>query len=279
MADSSPAPVVETVVAATPVADAAPTPVVEKAAVVETPVAPVATAVEKPAQAPADLLAPDTKPEVEAKPEAPSEPVVEKPAEAPKEPIVYGDPPALPEGLSITKPEAFAEKVKTFDGKLGDLEAKFGVSHEAAQAFRQEVLTLAFNEIADITRRSAESVTSAAAEARRQIAAERATQTQTWRQEFEDDPTLSGNHRETTLFRANAVIDEYAADRTLPPAQRKAQTESLKAALKESGLQNHPAMVRLLRNVGNDLVEGKPVPALKAAAPPQSKAQKLYRSG
>ena len=136
---------------------------------------------------------------------------------------------------------------------------------------------MAFDEIAQITRRSADAVTSAAAEARRQLDAERATQRQTWRQAFEDDPSLAGNHRDTTLFRANAVIDEYAADRTLPPAQRQAQTEAFKTALRESGLQNHPAMVRLLRNVGNDLVEGKPVPALKAPPPPTSKAQKLYR--
>ncbi len=211
-----------------------------------------------------------TKPEASAEAASPPPPGPPKPA--------YGDAPALPEGIAIAKPEEFAKRLSTFDAKLGDLETKFGVSHEAAAAFRQEVLQMAFDEIAQITRRGADAVTSAAAEARRQLDVERATQRQQWRQEFDNDPTLAGNNRDTTLWRANAVIDEYAADRTLPPAQRKAQTEAFKAALRESGLQNHPAMVRLLRNVGNDLVEGNPVPALKAPPPPRTKAEKLYRS-
>jgi len=207
-------------------------------------------------------------------PAAQSNPEAQPPAPAAAR---YGDAPALPEGITVREPEVFAQRIGAFDARLGDLETKFGVSHEAAAAFRQEVLQMAFNEIAAITRRAADSATSAAAEARRQLDAERATQSQKWRQEFEDDPSLAGNHRDTTLWRANAVIDEYAADRTLPPAERKAQTESFKKALRESGLQNHPAMVRLLRNVGNDLVEGKPVPALKAPPPPRTKAERLYR--
>jgi hypothetical protein len=215
-----------------------------------------------------------------AAPAVPAEPVPPA-AEATKPPDLappaYGDAPALPEGITVTAPDAFARRLGTFDAKLGSLEQQFGVSHEAAAAFRTEVLSMAFDEIAAITRRAADSAASATTEARRQLDAERATQGQTWRQEFEDDPSLAGNHRETTLWRANAVIDEYAADRTLAPAERKAQTEAFKTALRESGLQNHPAMVRLLRNVGNDLVEGTPVPALKASPPPRSKAQKRYR--
>lgn len=239
------------------------------AAAVETPVAAVETApvVESVVEAkPADsILAPpaaDAAPVavVEAKEAAPVDPsaaVAEAVAEAP---LPTYEELALPDGVTISDPERFGERLSTFDNKIGDLERKYGIDHEAAQAFRDEAAGLAIQEITRVMQQSQEAIAAAQAEPQRQLDERK----QTWRTAFEDSD-LAGNRRQTTLDHAEAAIREYAGDE-----------KELRAALQETGMANNPAMIRLLSSVGAALVEGRMVAASRPAAAPKTKATKFY---
>lgn len=166
----------------------------------------------------------------------------------------------LPDGVVVADPERFNERVSAFDGKLGELERKFGIDHEAAQAFRNEATALAIQEITRVMQQSQEAIAAAQAEPQKQLAERK----QAWRSEFEESD-LAGNRRQTTLDHAESAIREYAGDE-----------KALRAALQETGMANNPAMIRLLSNIGEALVEGRMIAAKGPANTPKTKATKFY---
>lgn len=170
----------------------------------------------------------------------------------------------LPEGIEVANPERFQENISAFDTKFADLEKKFGIDHEEASAFRKEALNLAFSEIQRVAQQAQEAAGNAIEAAKAAAAQERIDKIASWRQAFEDSD-LSGNRRQTTLDSAESVIREFAGDE-----------KALRAALQETGMANHPAMIRLLSNVGSVMQEGRLVAAQMPSPTPKSKAGKLY---
>lgn len=89
-----------------------------------------------------------------------------------------------------------------------------------------------------------------------------------WKNAFENDPEIGGNRRDTTLSSANEFIRTHGGD-------AKQQSE-FRALLEESGLGNHPAMIRVLAKAMSNMAEGRPLPATRPASQPVSKVEKRY---
>lgn len=170
----------------------------------------------------------------------------------------------LPDGIVVTDAERFNERVSAFDGKLSELEKKFNIDHEVAAAFRSEVMALAMSELAHIKTQAEQQIKAAQEQAETAYDRHIASRKQEWRDAFENSD-LSGNRRQTTLDRAESAIREFAGDEA-----------AFRAALQETGMANHPAMIRLLSNVAAAVEEGKMVPARTPASAPKSKTVKMY---
>ncbi len=91
---------------------------------------------------------------------------------------------------------------------------------------------------------------------------------QAWKSNFETE-FPDATKRSGVLNQAEAIIREYSSDR--------GHEAAIRQALVETGMANHPAMIRLLSNVAAAMDEGKPVPAQAPTPVASSKAGKLYR--
>lgn len=89
-----------------------------------------------------------------------------------------------------------------------------------------------------------------------------------WKDAFEKDPDIGGNRRDTTLKSALSVIGTYGGTTD--------QQKELRTLLNDTGIGNNPAVIRLLAKVGEQLVEGKPLPASAPVKGSQSKVAKRY---
>lgn len=149
----------------------------------------------------------------------------------------------LPEKYELTAPEGFeaidAEMVEAADPILRDLK----LSNEDAQ----KLMPLA----GQLVQRANE-------RAQQGIATQAATQRKEWADAFEADPAIGGARKAETLQNAARAFDHYG----VKPG------EGLRQLLDESGLGNHPDLIRFVSNVGRDLGEasferGDPVTAPK----------------
>lgn len=231
---AAPAPVVEAV-AAPSVAEAAPASV---AAPEPTP------APEKPAEA--TLIGEEPpKPAEETKPaDTPKE--GDKPAEQPKEeasqsvetaPLPTYEAFTLPEGFQIDEKE-LGELTKT----LGEFEIETKADHAKVQGLAQRLIDKHTAIVTDTLQRVHDYNTGVWDK-----------QSSDWKEAFEKDPELGGNRRDTTLKSANALIDAYGGN--------EAQRKEFRSLLKDTRIGNAPALLRLLAKAGQELAEGRPVPA------------------
>lgn len=229
--------------------EAAPSPspaaATEPAAPVVTPpaeaAAPVAPVVEtKAPEAPSSLLAD------EAAPEAPK---AEEPKPAEAKPVPTYEKFSLPEGIQLEE-KALGE----FTKHLGEFELDAGSDHTKVSALGQKLVDFYV------------------AEQKRTVEAQheqwRATNEQ-WQEAFRADPEIGGNRRETTLKTAKSMITQFGGNAE--------QQKELKTALGMTGAGNHPAVIRLLNNIGKALGEGRPVPAIVPKSPvPDRKSTRRY---
>lgn len=86
-----------------------------------------------------------------------------------------------------------------------------------------------------------------------------------WAQAFEADPEIGGANKDATIAAAARAFDHYGLK----------QGEGLRQLLDESGLGNHPDLIRFVARVGRDLEEGS-FERGGAASQPKSPEQKLY---
>lgn len=248
-----------------PTPDAAPV-----VAPVETTAAP---AVETPAPAPAEtpavaapvtapietLLTDDKKPE--AAPAAADTPAADTAADAPAAPA---EPAPLPTYEPFTVPEGFklddadlGEITKT----LGEFEVATKADHAQVQGLAQKLMDKHTAVVNDTVQRINDYYQNAIEE-----------QSSKWKDAFEADPEIGGNRRETTLKNAKKIIDVYGGD--------EAQRAELKTFLNDSKIGNHPGLIRLLAKAGEQLAEGRPLPAsLSGKSTPTSKVHKRYGGG
>ncbi len=174
----------------------------------------------------------------------------------------------IPETLTITNPERYTERMSAFDTKVAALEQKYGIDHESAAAFRQDVLQMGMEEIANALGSVSQATEQARAEAAAEASRQHAEKLQAWKSSFETE-FPDATKRSGVLNQAEAIIREYSSDR--------GHEAAIRQALVETGMANHPAMIRLLSNVAAAMDEGKPVPAQAPTPVASSKAGKLYR--
>lgn len=232
---------------AAPIAAPAPTSLPAESAAVAAPsiaAAPAVAAVE-PAKPAASLLSePAPIPPVPA--DAAPVPAEAPPVEAPAP--VYA-PFTLPEGVTLGEPETAA-----FTSLLGKLELAKG-DHAQTQAIGQELVSMHLAETQKLVERL------------RTDQHETFNRTrETWRSESRDK--ILGREPQKTLASCAAVIEQFGGNQ--------AQIQELRQALDYTGAGDHPAVVRLLTNLGAALGEGRPVVAASAPQVPRSKAQRLY---
>lgn len=255
VATAAPAPAAAAAPAAQPTVAAAPAP----APAVEAP-APAPAAVEaapatpaesvlsaasetlKPAEGDAATPLEAPKPDEAANPEEvkadeakPSEPA------APPPPLTYTDL-KFPEGATINDAE-----LKPYTDIMG--------KHQIPQAAVQELIDLHAAQLTEQATRSH------AAQLENWNSTRRG-----WVDEFVNDPEMGGKVRETTLSRAAGVIERYAGTAE--------QQQQLRDTLSLTGAGDHPALIRLLANVGKALGEGRIVPAVRTKATAQRSTPK-----
>lgn len=261
--------------AAEPVAPSAtvetPTPTIESPPVSttvleETPpvVAPSTTA--EPSAAATELaptvLGAEPKPAEVPKPAETQTPEGEKPTEPKKDEASQSEQPAplptyepwtLPEGIKLDDTQA-----GEFNKLLGEFQASTKAETAAVQKFGQELVSRHVAEVKESIERTHKTYQSAWLK-----------QAEDWKQAFISDPEIGGNRQETTVAAANEFIVTHGGT----PQQQ----SEFRALMQQTGLGNHPAMIRMLANAKNspEFTEGKPLAGAPVVAK-QSKSQKFY---
>ena len=236
-----PAPVVPAVVVA-PVTETPPV------AVVEAPKAPetvLGEALEKTVEKPTEV-----KP-TEVKPATVDNKTPEGKSDEPAPPPVY-EPFTLPEGVTLDK-----ERSEKFTGLLSELETTGKVDHALVQQFGQKAVDFHLAEVKRVSEEIQELY---------KTSWER--QKTEWKDSFLKDPEMGGNRFQTTVDSALTFIRTHGGT----PEQ---QTE-FRNLMEESGLGNHPAMIRLLANAGRVMSEGKPLAAQRPVSAVKSKIETMY---
>lgn len=204
----------------------------------------------QPAPTPSETPAADTPSQ-----EAPSadQPVEQASQSAEPAPLPDYEPWTLPDGY--TQDEA---KLGEFTKELAELERDTGLPHDKAKEFGQKLIDRHVAEVQNTIERLTERYTNTWEK-----------QKNDWKAAFESDPELGGNRSDTTLTAARNVIKSYAGNAE--------QVQEFRELMTHTGLGNHPAVIRLLANVGKKMFEeGSPVPASAPAKAPTSKLAKRY---
>lgn len=251
----SPAPAVEPVAPATaPITNTEPS-----APVIPPAVTPAA------AESPASVLPPTILGEAPKPADKPAEvkPAEgEKPTEAPKEepsqsadpaPLATYEPWTLPEGVTLDE-----AKAGEFNKLLGEFQSTTKAEQALVQKFGQELVERHVTELKGAVEKVHQGFQNAWTK-----------QTEDWKQAFISDPEIGGNRQETTVAAANEFIATHGGTPEQQGAFRK--------MLQDTGIGNHPEMIRLLANARNSaqFTEGKPLPG-NAPTPKPSKSQKFY---
>lgn len=248
--------VVSAPVVSSPAPEAAVVSSVPEAAVstpVETVVEPVAPVVETPAEkapeAPVEakpLLDPTEKP-VESKVE--EAPVEVKPIEAPLPVYEF----KLPEGADAENPQ-----FKAFTSKLGEFQNLSKTEQAAVQKFGQEMIDM---HVADV-KAIVENQNKSAWDWFKNRNSE-------WLETSKKDPVIGGEAFKETVSSAAQAISLYGGT--------KAQQIETAKLLQETGVENHPALLRFLSNITKVAAkEGTPVSTQNAPIQKPGIAQTMY---
>lgn len=214
-------------------------------------------------QLPATLLG--AEPKVDAKAADAKTPEVksaegEKPAEDKK---VEGDKSAEPAALPSYEPWVVPKGVKLDEKQSGEFNTLLGEFQNITKADQAEVQKFGQTLVDKHTAAVNETV------GRVHGAYQQAwvKQTEDWKQSFVSDPEIGGKRQETTLASANEFIRTHGGT----PEQQ----ASFRKLMQDTGIGNHPDMIRILANAMSAFSEPKPVPA-QAPVTKVSKSQKFY---
>lgn len=221
-----------------------------------------------PAVEPAKTDAPA--PDAAAAPESPPS-LLDKAAEkpAPTEPPKDGkDAPVdakapVPEPTAVTyQPLTLPEGVTLDQERLGQFDTLLG-KHQVSPELRQELANMHVAETQAIADRLSQAQRDTYTRFREQKVAQ-----------FEADPELGGNRRDTSLASAISVVDRWGGT----PEQRRELLNDLKL----TGMGDFPSLIRLLNNVDRAMErftdEGGAVPANPAKGETRTRAQRRYGS-
>lgn len=99
--------------------------------------------------------------------------------------------------------------------------------------------------------------------AAQKIAVQWETQQKTWQDEIKADPALGGEKLAPALGQISRLIDAHGS-------------EELRTAMDQTGMGNHPAMIRFLHKLSGFLGEGGALPGGVPAATEKSQAQRIF---
>jgi hypothetical protein len=157
---------------------------------------------------------------------------------------------AVPETYTLSTPDGF-EAIDT------------EVLAEATPVFQELGLT---NEQADkLTPIAAALVKKTMDRAEAAITDRAITQRKEWNDAFEADAEIGGTNKDATIAAAARAFDHYGLKKG----------EGLRQLLDESGLGNHPDMIRFVSRIGRDIAEGS-FERGDAVSQPKAPEQKLY---
>lgn len=217
--------------------------------------------------APAAPQPSDVKPaKAEGEPAAPV--ATDAPAERPPAPTFQ--PFTLPEGISVEQ-ERLGQFTQTLGQSLVDLDvARQSGTPEAISAASQQL----GQQLVDL--HLAEQKSLAERISQNQVDVWNRTREE-WLDAVKSDPELGGNRIETVLNTAAVAIEQFAGPRdpktgTVDPAQ----VAELREALRITGAEFHPAIVRAFYHMGKAQSEGRPVAPHNPVPPPQSRAERRY---
>jgi hypothetical protein len=197
------------------------------------------------------------------KPESDVAPVVEAAPELPKEEASQSEIAPLPTyELTIPDDVKLDDTGKLeFTNLLGEYEARVmqdpAQLREATQELAQELINRYVAEQKNLVKALEESQKTAKLEKLKE-----------WETSFRSDPEIGGNRADTTLESAMQYIKTYGGN--------EAQQDEFFSLLEETGLSNHPAMIRMLANGMLARPAPQPLPAQKPMPQIQSKIQKRY---
>lgn len=194
---------------------------------------------------PADAPAADAKPADPADQATPAEPLP-----APTYEFKF------PEDVAVDP-----ERVTKMSELIGSLELDAKLDHAKASEFGQKALDFHLAEMQRVVSEIDQQGRQAWTEMR-----------EGWRNTFKSDPELGGNRQQTTLAACTRVIDQFGGSEQ--------QRAELRQILGTTGAGDHPALIRLLANVGKQLGEGRPVPAVVPKSPvvPSRKERRYHAS-
>ena len=202
----------------------------------------------KPAEKPTEPVKPDA-----VAPDA-TQPKEEASQSAEPAPLPTYEPFKIPEGF-----QADTEKLGEFTKELAEFESLSKADHAATQALGQKLMDRHISELKEALDRQTKLYTDFWEKKKND-----------WKESFIKDPELGGNRMETTINNGRDIIRNYGGT----PEQQ----QELRSVLVESGLEGHPALIRLLNNISKSplVTEGKPLSAAKPVSAPQSKRGKWY---
>lgn len=149
--------------------------------------------------------------------------------------------------------------VGDFSKSLGEFERLTKADHAEVQKFGQSLIERHVTEV----KRSIEQHTNSILEAFEQ-------QKKDWRETFEKDPEIGGNRRDTTINAALEFIRTHGGNEE--------QRKEIHELMENTGIGNHPAMIRLLAQAARStaFTEGKPLPATNPVPTIKNKIEKRY---
>lgn len=158
-----------------------------------------------------------------------------------------------PEGITLD-----AERVGNFTKALADFELKTKADHAEVQALGQQLV----ERYATEEKKSIDTYTTSLLDAFEK-------QKSDWRESFEKDPEIGGNRKDTTINAALEFIKTHGGSEE--------QKKEIHQLMDQTGVGNHPAILRLFAKAMTAMSEGKPLPATRPLMQ-KSKLEKFYGS-
>ncbi len=192
---------------------------------------------------------------------------LEEPAEAEEEQKEQEDsksdePAPLPTYDEFKAPEGFTldeALIGDFSKTLAEFEVSTKADHAEVQKFGQSLIERHVAEVKNSIDRHNVALMDAFEQ-----------QKSAWRESFEKDSELGGNRRDTTLNAALEFIKTHGGNEE--------QQKEFRDLMEQTGVGNHPALIRLLAQAGRskEFTEGKPLPATNPVPMVKNKIQKRY---
>ncbi len=173
---------------------------------------------------------PETKPEIKPDGEV-------KPEDKKDEGDQSGEPAPLPTYESFVLPEGIEldnDRLTDFTKELGEFETLTKADHAETQKFAQKLVDRHVAEVKETVQRVTEG-----------YAKQWEKQTNDWFKKSSEDPEIGGNRFETTKSAVLDAVGKYAGNTE--------QLAEFKTFMNDTGVGNHPSVIRLISNMQNEI--------------------------